>query len=147
MRGNFDAATDALVLILETGKVAITDDPDDPGGYTAYGIAQNYHKNINVREKIKSMDDAKPLYLSDYWIPAGCDTFKYPLDVAVFIGAINQGVAGVKEILKRMVPPYNEYEFMLHQLLRYRMRSKAKYKDGHYNRVLDTFDYLVDRKE
>ena len=59
----FDDAMD-VVLEHEGGPVS---DPDDLGGTTNYGISQAAHPEVDIASL--TLEDAKYIYLSDYWIP------------------------------------------------------------------------------
>jgi hypothetical protein len=85
----------AFVLMWEGGY---TNDPDDPGGETNFGIS----KRAYPRENIKAMtrERAAELYKRDYWIPAGCEGKPYPLALAIFDTAVNCGTVSAKSWAK-----------------------------------------------
>jgi hypothetical protein len=83
MRENFEKA----ITVLFDLEGYVSDDKADKGGYTKYGIAQQYHPNVNV--PLLTKDQAIQIYLDEYWIPAGCDTLDYPLDMCLFIQYVN----------------------------------------------------------
>jgi hypothetical protein len=83
MRSNFERAFDILMDL----EGCTSDHPSDKGGLTKYGIAQNYHPEINVADL--TLDDAKDIYLKDYWIPLECDEIQFPFDIAVFVQGVN----------------------------------------------------------
>lgn len=45
----------------------LSDDKDDPGGLTKYGISQKHHPALNIPEL--TLDEAKELYRKEYWEP------------------------------------------------------------------------------
>jgi lysozyme family protein len=92
MRENFNKAFD-LLMELEGYE---SNDAPDKGGYTKYGISQKYHPNVNVPKLTK--DEAKEIYLEQYWIPAGCDTIVDKIDILVFVQAVNLGVNKINAI-------------------------------------------------
>jgi hypothetical protein len=137
MRASFDMGF-KIVIGLEGGD---SDNPADPGGYTRFGIAQRYHPDIDVRNM--TIDQAKKIYLTKYWIPAGCDAVPFPLDICLFDGAVNPqnhpGLpgAGNKELMSQR--PENWQEFLLLRLARYMDCSKPVFVKGHIFRVLKLF--------
>lgn len=60
---NFDVAFDRL-MGHEGGYV---NDPQDPGGETQWGICKRSYPHVNI--KTLSRDDAKAIYLHDFWAP------------------------------------------------------------------------------
>lgn len=55
-----------VVKNLEGGGKYVND-PNDPGGPTKWGIAQNYHPGVVVRDL--TWDDALAIYEREYWHP------------------------------------------------------------------------------
>lgn len=140
MRENFDRAF-ALTIGLE-GKPS--DDPNDPGGFTIWGLAKKYHPWIT---KNTTIDEAKPVYLKEYWIPAGCDEATFPMDICLFDAAVNPqndpGLpgSGNKELLN--LNPDDWQEFLLMRMCRYKRLSKPGYVKGHIFRCLNIYDALL----
>jgi len=130
MRENFDRAC-SLTLNLE-GNDKYTDDPDDPGGPTKYGIAGNYHPGVDI--KGLTMGQAKEIFRKKYWEPAGCDDAPYPMDLCLFDAAVNPQGGGNKELFALCPKTWMEFNFL--RILRYDRLSKAKYRTGHINRVI-----------
>ncbi len=83
MRDNFEKGV-TILFDLEGYK---SNNPADKGGLTKYGISQKYHKNVDVPNL--TIEQAKEIYLKDYWIPLGCDDRQYPMDILVFIQGVN----------------------------------------------------------
>lgn len=145
MRSNFDKAFE-LVIGLEG---VYSNDPDDPGGETKYGIAKRYHQNLDIKNL--TLDQAKAIYLQEYWLPSGCDTASYPMDICLFDSAVNPQNdpklpgAGNKEIL--LQGPENWQEYQLLRMIRYMKNSKEKYVKGHIFRVLKLSEKLRRKME
>lgn len=87
MRQTFDKAI-KFVLKWEGGY---TNDPNDPGGETKYGISKRAYPNLNIKALTES--DAIAIFKRDYWDKANCDNLPYPLDFVVFDTAVNCGVS------------------------------------------------------
>ena len=48
-------------------KVGYVNDPRDSGGETKFGVAKNANPNVNIAKL--TLDEAKKIYKSRYWIP------------------------------------------------------------------------------
>jgi lysozyme family protein len=84
----------AFVLKHEGGYV---NHPDDPGGETRYGIAKRSHPTVDIKNL--TMDGAKGIYLSEYWIPSGAGNLSDSLAIVHFDTAVNCGAGKAKAIL------------------------------------------------
>lgn len=85
MSENFERAF-TLVVGIEAGLV---DDPKDPGGLTKYGISQRQYPKVDIRNL--TLEDAKAIYLRDYWNAHGLDSLEYGKALIVFDCAVNGG--------------------------------------------------------
>lgn len=90
----FDAIFD--ILIGEEG--GYTNDPNDPGGETNWGIDKKSHPDIDIKNLTK--DGAKTIYINSYWLPSCSDKFPSVLAMMVFDAAVNNGVERAKEWLQ-----------------------------------------------
>ncbi len=82
----FDFAFNHL-MELESGYV---NDKYDRGGRTKYGISQKAYPKLNIKKL--TLEDAKAIYLRDYWKKANCHKLPPRLALAVFDAAVNHGV-------------------------------------------------------
>lgn len=82
---NFDRAF-AIVVGLEAGLV---DDPQDPGGLTKYGISKRQYPDLDIRNL--TLEQARAIYLRDYWNTHGLDSLEYGKALLVFDCAVNGG--------------------------------------------------------
>jgi len=80
---------DAFQWILEA-EGPDTNDPDDPGGLTRFGIAQKRHPEVDVATLTE--EDAKRIYREQYWDQIHGDELPPVLALVVFDGAVVQGV-------------------------------------------------------
>jgi hypothetical protein len=141
MRESFDKAF-PITIGLE-GKPS--NDPDDPGGFTIWGLAQRYNPEVNEGT---TLEEAKEIYLRKYWIPAGCDDAPFPMDIALFDSQVNPQNdpkipgGGNQEIMTRK--PDNWQEYMIFRMQRYMRCSKEKYVKGHIFRVLNLCEKIND---
>jgi lysozyme family protein len=91
-----------LVFVLDhEGGDKYTDDPHDPGGPTRWGIAQNYHPGVDVKNL--TLDGAEAIYRSKYWNLCRCDELPAVLRLAVFDAAVNPGLGASIKFLQRVV--------------------------------------------
>lgn len=71
-----------------------TNDPDDPGGETKWGVSKRSYPETDIAALTR--DQAERIYLEDYWLSSGrqrsgCDRLPYPLSVAHFDCVVNVG--------------------------------------------------------
>ena len=85
---SFDPAV-AKTLIRE-GGARFTDNPDDRGGATKYGISQRAYPNLDIANLTE--DQAKAIYKRDYWDKVCGDQLKsQAVAENVFDTAVNMG--------------------------------------------------------
>jgi lysozyme family protein len=71
--------------------------PNDPGGETKYGISKKSYPNIDIKNLTE--EQAKAIYLQDYWRPLDCFQYENKTALAVFDTAVNQGVGTAQKII------------------------------------------------
>ena len=76
-----------------------SNDPNDPGGETNYGISKRSYPN----EDIKNMtpERARKIYYENYWLRAGCDKLSEPWDLMVLDAAVHHGVSRARDFYSR----------------------------------------------
>lgn len=91
---------DAVEIILkhEGGYV---NDPNDPGGETKYGISKRAYPDVDIKNL--TLDQAKQIYLTDYWNRCQCDNLPAMVRMHVFDAAVNSGVVQAAKWLQRAV--------------------------------------------
>ncbi len=76
--------------IIHEGGARITDDPDDSGGLTKYGISQRSYPNLDIRNLTE--EQAKEVYKRDYWDKVkGDDIANQEVAGNIFDTAVNMG--------------------------------------------------------
>ena len=75
----------------------LVDDPDDPGGVTKYGISQRAHPELDIRSL--TIDQAKAIYYTDYWVKSGAGKLPVPLGACMFDAAVQHGPGRAKALL------------------------------------------------
>jgi len=85
-----------IVFKLEGGLV---DDPHDNGGVTNHGISATAYPSLTIAALTK--DQAAAIYRRDYWDRCRCAELPWPLALALFDAAVNQGAATAVRLLQR----------------------------------------------
>jgi lysozyme family protein len=76
--------------LIHEGGAKVTDDPDDAGGLTKYGISQRAYPNVDIRNL--SEQEAKNIYKRDYWDKVKGDEIKeQQIAENIFDTAVNMG--------------------------------------------------------
>lgn len=96
--GNPRFAEFVRIVLAEEG--VFSNDPNDPGGETWYGIARAFHPNISWPPTV---EQAIEIYRHEYWQPVMADDLPPPLDIAVADCAVNQGVPVAIRILQQTI--------------------------------------------
>jgi len=86
-----------LFVVGEEG--GYVNNPADPGGDTKYGISKRQYPTLDI--KSLTLDQAKAIYLRDYWTPMALDGVKYGPALVLFDCAVNQGVARAQEFFRQ----------------------------------------------
>jgi lysozyme family protein len=89
----------ALIIAAEGNY---SNDVNDPGGKTRYGITEAVARANGYQGDMKELplDKAKAIYKSEYWDKCKCDQIKWPLSAYVFDSAVNQGVQPAIKMLQ-----------------------------------------------
>jgi len=137
MRENFDRAF-SILMDFEGG---FSNDPNDRGGMTKYGISKKAYPQEDIQNITPAR--AKELYLRDYWIPAGCDDLAYPWDIVVFDTAVNMGVGTAKLLSQGS----SWQDVLLARAKRYvqivgKNPSQNKFLRGWMNRIITLWEKL-----
>jgi lysozyme family protein len=91
----FMSSVGLLIERIEGGDV---NDANDPGGETKYGISKRSYPNVDIGALTEAT--AIQIYYSDFWLPCGASSLPRGLDLWVFDGAVNHGVATSVKILQ-----------------------------------------------
>lgn len=88
----------ALAVVLRWEGSDFTNDPDDFGGATRYGVIQIRYNEYRDSKKLArksveliSMAEVEDIYRSMYWQPAGCPSMPSKVAMAVFNFQVNSG--------------------------------------------------------
>lgn len=153
-------------VLLKEGGAAVTDDPDDPGGLTKYGICQRSYPHLDIRNL--SERQASVIYRADYWTPACCAQVPGTVGIMMFDTAVNQGQGTASKLLQeaagvlpdgrigprtleavcRKHPRDMLREFTVRRLLRYSTtRNFEKYGLGWNRRAIECLTLCLDNLE
>ena len=91
----FDRALE-FVFRWEGGEV---DDPNDPGGHTKYGISARAYPGLDIGSLTR--EQAREIYLRDYWAPTCCELIPFALALPLFDMAVNAGPKTAVRCLQR----------------------------------------------
>lgn len=72
--------------------------PGDAGGETKFGVAQNMVPSVSVRNL--TLEQAKNVYFSHYWLIGHCDKMVAPLSELHFDATVNMGSGAATKILQ-----------------------------------------------
>jgi len=126
----------------------ISDDPNDTGGLTVFGIASRWYPDLV--KKLKALIDegkvneakeiAIDFYRINYWIKMGCEKLEYPLDICVFNCSVNCGESRAKKLLKES---QNWKDYLFKQIEFYVGLESFKYfGKGWINRTINLFNTI-----
>ena len=74
-------------------------DPKDPGGETKYGISKRAFPNVDIKSITK--EDAKKIYMDNYWTPSKSESIPEDLRLIYFDMVVNFGIRGAGRVLQR----------------------------------------------
>lgn len=78
-------------ILLREGGSKITNDPDDAGGLTKFGISKRSYPAEDIRNL--TIDRAKAIYKRDFWDKIGGDSLKDQAIADLLVdSAVNEGV-------------------------------------------------------
>lgn len=92
---NFDHAFE--LLIAREGNYS--NDPNDPGGETKFGISKRAYPQVDIKNL--TLEQAKAIYKTDYWDRVLCPNLPDPLQFQVFDTAVNSGPRQAVVLLQR----------------------------------------------
>ena len=80
-----------------------SDDTDDPGGKTRYGITEAVAREHGYKGVMQALplDLAQSIYKVDYWDACRCEGMPWPLSLYVFDAAVNQGCDAARKTLQQ----------------------------------------------
>lgn len=134
------------------GGEKYTNDPQDPGGETKYGISKRAYPDVDIKSLTRQ--EAEILYRRDYWEKAGCDTMdNSDLAIVVFDSAVNCGVGRTKSWLAELnekgeMAEERKSRWMIQRRIQYyktiveKKPALNKFLKGWLNRTNDLSKYI-----
>ena len=93
-----------FIIQQETGgdpNGGYTNDPDDPGGETKWGISKKAHPDLDIKSLTK--EQAQVIYYIEYWLPIDIDGISDEIKMMLCDMGVNCGVATAKKYLQKAV--------------------------------------------
>lgn len=90
---------DRVVEFVLNHEGGYSNDPDDPGGETNFGISKRSYPMLNIKALTRA--DAIEIYRKDYWMHCKCDQMPISIAVLLFDSAVNQGPGTAIRLLQR----------------------------------------------
>lgn len=134
----------AIEFTLSYEGSRLTNDPNDLGGETKYGIAKTHYPDEDIPNM--TLERAKMIYRRDFWEPILADSMPEKLAAAVFDAAVNQGQVTAVKMLQVMLDltvdgqvgpktlaacqlttDYHVHLYLLHRARRYMQTKDAGY--------------------
>ena len=90
----------AVLVVLEN-EGGYSNDPNDPGGETKYGISKRAYPNEDIKNL--TLEKAKMIYRRDYWDAMKCGEMPYSVALQIFDHGVNAGIDTSAKMLQRLV--------------------------------------------
>lgn len=110
-----------------------SNDPDDPGGETRWGISKRAYPSLDIASLTK--EEAIAIYERDYWQKIGGDLLPPAMGLVAMNAAVNCGVSRARKWLD--ASGGNWREFLHLQLTHYALLRNRLFLQGWLNRTLD----------
>lgn len=85
---SYDGTFDTAFLIVVGSEGYYSNDPDDPGGETKFGVSKKSYPNLDIKKL--DISGAKEIYYRDFW--TRLNPIEKELKLFVFDASINQGL-------------------------------------------------------
>lgn len=106
-----EPAFEAALAFVRKWEGGLADHPEDPGGITKWGVSLRFLRLARVDfngdgvidgHDVRAMTEqqAAHLYRTRFWDQAGCAQVPAPIALALFDGAVNQGVGRAVRLLQ-----------------------------------------------
>lgn len=97
-----------LKQVLKWEGSKFTNDPNDRGGATRYGIIQTVYDTYRIRKGVQTdtvknieMTEVSDIYYGSYWIVGKCDKLPAKLSICHFDATVNHGSGNSAKFLQR----------------------------------------------
>lgn len=123
-----------------------SNDPQDPGGETKYGIAKRSHPDVDIKNL--TLEGAMDLYYKEYWVPNNLESYNLPMGIVLLDSFVQHSPGKVRQFLKavdikggdwrRIIEYRREYYLTLIKV----RPTDIKYKNGWMNRLNNLAKYV-----
>lgn len=122
-----------------------SDDPDDAGGRTVWGICEKYYPDdvelMWNMSKEESKEHAKIIFKRDYWNRCGCDALPKGTDAVVMDTCVNMG-----HIFAEKLKQYDTMTAIIERIKRYceiaKVGNNIKFLRGWIRRAIDLYYFV-----
>lgn len=97
---------DKIIVFTLQHEGGYSNDTDDPGGETQFGIARRYHENLDIKNL--TLEQAKKIYYKEYWVSSGCDDLPDRTAMVMFECAVNPGRYRAVQFLQRVIGVFDD---------------------------------------
>ncbi|HDK27099.1 MAG TPA: hypothetical protein ENG48_08445 [Candidatus Atribacteria bacterium] len=151
MKKDFDKAVKFTLL----REGFISDEPDDPGKLTIFGISSKWYpkevthlkKLINEGKIDKAKQYAIDFFYKEFWLKVNCDNLPYPFNLIIFDTAVNCG----RSRARKFIDPYDDWRDYLFKRIEYHASLKSinakKSLRGWINRCVKLYRLIKKRKK
>ena len=88
-------------VIAREGGAKVTNDPNDAGGLTKYGISARAHPGVDIANL--TYEHAKDIYIREYWVAPGFQQLPAVLQAVCLDWGVHSGPPVPVEALQRLV--------------------------------------------
>jgi lysozyme family protein len=136
MSDEFDQYTDQIIKF----EGGYTNDKNDKGGETKYGIAKAFYPKLDIKNL--TIAQAKDIYFRDYWLKNGCDKIDRRLRFLYYDSCVTPGPSWSLKNLKALggdaskITPKNwtNARWAYYQSRIALDPTQADFREGWYNR-------------
>ena len=86
----------------------LTDDKNDSGGLTKYGISQKAYPHVDIANL--TLEQAQYIYHTDYWQHYSCDLLPNEFAIVFFDGLVNEGQPTAAKMLQQFLAVKVDFE-------------------------------------
>ena len=127
----------------------ISDDPQDTGGLTIFGISSKWYPK-EVAEMKRLIDEGKieeakkiaiKIYYDEYWMKAKCYELPLPMACVVFDTSINSGVSKARELLGECSGDW-KYYLLLRIVFNTKCATEEEHLRGWTKRIASLYEFV-----
>jgi lysozyme family protein len=108
-----------------------TNDPNDPGGETNWGLSKKSNPDLDIKNLTK--EQAKTIYKERYWNKINGDLLPYPINIIGFDRSVLYGTGKANEWIKQSS---NAYDLLFYSLKYTISIWNLTYLKGWLNRII-----------